>query len=102
MEPTKTDAMTMKGCSHVGNEGDAEDGVFVLEAEPAVELAPVVREVVAGLVEVRVGEVEDATTLVPDIWKPLPMVDALVHWEEGGAVWADGVAGSPWWKVDEP
>lgn len=94
-EPTMTDAMMKKG-SHVGNEAGAEDGVFVLAAELVVELGPVEREPVevteTEVVWVIVDEVEGGAKLVPDIMKPLPTVERLVHWDEDGAGCADGVA----------
>ena len=32
----------------------------------------------------------------------LPMVDRVVHAEDGGAGWGGGVTGSPWWNVEPP
>ena len=46
-------------------------------------------------VEVDIAELEVDTAR-------LPMVDNVVHIDDGGAGCAAGVDGSPWWNVDVP
>lgn len=54
--------------------------------------------VAEAALEVGAGTLMD----VPTIKNPLPMVLVVIQDDEEGAGCADGVAGSPWWKVEAP